>query len=286
MSNNTASSIRYGTSSFSSNDWVGPFYPQGTQPVDFLKVYAEHFDTVEIDTTYYAIPSKSTVEGWAGKVPDHFTFAAKFPRSIVHGGQDAKPNPDLILQSPKTYELRDKFLETMALLGNKLGPLLIQFPYFPKEVFSHYRTFFDRLDQFLSDLPKEFRYAVELRNNYWMKPFAAELLRSHNTALVLSDYMWMPLGDEIEKDFDPLTTDFSYIRLIGNRKKIEAITKTWSKEIVNQDDRLNRWASFLHRMAQREGNIFVYVNNHYTGHAPATVRRLRRKIDDQKISLK
>jgi len=286
MAENQADTIRYGASSFSSKDWIGPFYPPGTKPGDFLRIYAEHFDTVEIDATYYAIPSASTVKGWVNKVPDHFTFAAKFPRSIVHGGDDAKPNPGKLLLPDVTYSIRDNFLDNISLLADKLGPLLIQFPYFSREIFSNYRSFFERLDRFLADLPKEFRYAVELRNNYWIKPFAAELMKKHNVALVLSDYMWMPLGDDIEKTMDPFTADFSYVRLIGNRKQIEKITKSWGKEVIDRDDRLDRWAGFLQRMSARAENIFVYINNHYAGHAPATIRRLKRKIDDLNITLK
>src|SRR5206468_3839445 len=76
--------VRFGTSSFSSEDWVGPFYPPGTAPGDFLRHYAHAFDTVEVDATYYAVPSARTVDGWVAKTPEGFLLAAKFPRSIVH----------------------------------------------------------------------------------------------------------------------------------------------------------------------------------------------------------
>ena len=77
----TGSLIRFGCSSFSSEDWVGPFYPQGTKPAEYLHLYAEHFDTVEIDSTYYGIPRHSMVDGWRAKTPDGFLISAKFPRS-------------------------------------------------------------------------------------------------------------------------------------------------------------------------------------------------------------
>jgi len=89
--------LHIGTSSFSEEDWVGPFYPEKTQPRDFLKYYATRYDTVEIDATYYAIPSEHTVDGWNQKTPDGFLFAAKFPRSIVHCGTGARPRGDLVL---------------------------------------------------------------------------------------------------------------------------------------------------------------------------------------------
>ena len=272
------SRVRFGTSSYSSKDWVGTFYPKGTAPADFLRAYAEHFDTVEVDATYYAIPSIKTVEDWAQKTPAGFSLAAKFPRSIVHGGEDAKPNPDSILLPDSTYPIRDKFLEVMSRMGGHLGPLVLQFPYFSKEIFPNSGDFQDRLDRFLSDLPKNFQYGVEIRNRSWLTSDFASLCRSHGAALVLADYAWMPHGDEVMERIDSITADFSYVRLIGNRKEIEAITTTWKKEVIDRDERLDRWAAVLRRIAAQGINVFVYVNNHYAGHAPATVRRLQDKF--------
>ena len=89
--------LRMGSSSFSSKDWVGPFYPEGTKPRDFLRLYAERFATVEVDATYYAVPSTATVAGWAEKTPDDFLLCAKFPRSIVHAGEAAAPDAKKLL---------------------------------------------------------------------------------------------------------------------------------------------------------------------------------------------
>ncbi len=271
--------IHYGTSSFSSKDWVGAFYPEGTAPKDFLAYYSTQFETVEVDATYYRIPSASTLDGWFAKTPDNFTFAAKFPRAIVHGGEGREPNPDIILQPDATYEERDKFLGVMARLRDKLGPLLIQFPYLPKRVFSGRKQFLDRLDKFLTDLPDDFRYAVEIRNRNWLKPDFAELCKRHNTALALVDQGWMPHGDEVAQMVTPVTTDFSYIRLLGDRKKIEEITKTWDKEVINNEDSLQRWARLIGELSDRfRAQIYVYANNHYAGHAPSTIRRLQNMV--------
>lgn len=263
--------IQFGTSSFSSKDWVGTFYPEGTQPADFLSHYARSFYTVEIDSTYYATPSKSTVRGWYDKTPEGFIFAAKFPRSIVHGGEEALPDPDFILTPDKTYEERDIFLENMGTLGEKLGPFLIQFPYFNKNIFPSPEPFFERLDNFLEDLPAGFRYAVEIRNKYWLNREFKEILRRHNTALTLVDQGWMPMPDEVA---DPVTSDFTYIRLLGNRKEIEAITRTWEKEVINRDNNIQRIARFLAEIHRQNLKAYAYVNNHYAGHAPATLRKL------------
>ncbi len=253
---------------------MGPFYPPGTKPEAYLRFYSEQFDTVEIDATYYAIPSAKTVESWAQKTPEHFLFAAKFPAAIVYAGKESRPDPQKLLTPEHSYALRDRFLEVMSRLGRRLGPLLLQFPFFNREIFPTAEPFVERLESFLTDLPPEFRYGVEIRNRAWLNSDFAGLCRKHHTALVLVDQAWMPLADELESKFDPVTTDFSYIRLLGDRKQIEALTTHWDQEVLDRGDHLKRWAGFLQRLARRRLSTFLYVNNHYAGHAPATLRKL------------
>lgn len=145
--------VRFGTSSFTAPGWVGTFYPEGTRPADFLRVYAREFDTVEVDATYYAVPSARTVDGWAEKTPEGFVVAAKFPRSIVHGGDAERPDPHRVLTLDAIGEERDRFLGVMARLGPRLGPLVLQFPYFNREAFPSVSPFLERLDAFLAALP-------------------------------------------------------------------------------------------------------------------------------------
>lgn len=270
--------VRLGTSSFSETDWVGPFYPHGTKPKDFLAYYATRYNTVEVDSTYYAVPSRRTVEGWSRKISNEFILSAKFPRSIVHGGDGPRPDPETVLLPGATYEARDRFLEVMNTLGNRLGPLVLQFPYFAKTVFESSGEFMERLDRFLDDLPDGFKFAVEIRNRNWIKKPFADLLRRQNAALVLVDHAWMPHGDEVEERFDPVTSDFVYIRLLGDRKEIEAITDTWDKEVIDRADSLHRWADLVSRLVERDVETLIYVNNHYAGHAPATADRLHDMI--------
>ncbi|HED65894.1 MAG TPA: DUF72 domain-containing protein, partial [Planctomycetes bacterium] len=120
--------LRCGTSSFSAKSWVGPFYPPGTKPADFLSVYGTHFDAVEVDATYYAVPSARTVLGWESKVEEGFALCAKFPRSIVHCGEGPTPDPAAVLVPDAVQAPTDAFLKVMDLLGAKCGPLVLQFP--------------------------------------------------------------------------------------------------------------------------------------------------------------
>jgi uncharacterized protein YecE (DUF72 family) len=269
-----AAPVRFGTSSFSWTDWVGPFYPPGTPPAAYLSEYAKVFDTVEVDATWYAMPDARLVDGWAAKTPDGFLLSAKFPREIVHGGVAERPDPRLVL-SPDTYAARDRFLAAMDRLGAKLGPLVLQFPYFNREAFPSAGPFLERLDAFLRDLPAgRFRYGVEVRNRAWVTPALREVCARRGSALVLVDQAWMPHGDEVERRFDPVTADFAYVRLLGDREAVERVTKRWDREVLDHGERIGRWARLLVRFMARGVRSLVYANNHYAGHGPATVRRL------------
>jgi uncharacterized protein YecE (DUF72 family) len=268
--------VRFGTSSFSSPDWVGPFYPPGTPAGAFLSLYARSFDTVEVDATYYAVPSARLVEGWAEKTPERFLLSAKFPRDVVHGGRAETPDPRTVLVPDATYEIRDRFLDAMARVGPRLGPLVLQFPYFNRAAFPSAGPFLERLDAFLRDLPRgPFTYGVEVRNKAWVTRDLSALLARHGVLLVLVDQAWMPHGDELEKRIDVAAGGLVYVRLLGDRREIEAVTRTWDKEVLDRGERLKRWAAFLVRMMDRGVKSLVYVNNHYAGHAPTTVRRLK-----------
>lgn len=273
--------IRIGTSSFSEPDWVGPFYPAGTKPGEFFKYYASRFSTVEIDASYYAVPSTRTVDRWRELYSPGFILSAKFPRSIVHGGDAATPNSQLVLNPDATYKVRDQFLSTMNRLGPHLGPLVLQFPYFARAQFAEPRPFMKLLDRFLLDLPKDFRYAVEIRNPRWLTAEFADLLRTHKVALVLVDQGWMPMIDEVRSRFDPITTDFCYIRLLGDRKEIEAITTSWDKEVIDRSANLDLWADWLARLFELCVKTLVYINNHYAGYAPETARKLTAKYQQR-----
>jgi uncharacterized protein YecE (DUF72 family) len=157
----------------------------------------------------------------------------------------------------------------MDLLGDKLGPLLLQFPYFNRSAFTAGAQFLARLKPFLKKLPKDHRFAVEIRNKNWLTAEFADLLREHGVALALQDQSWMPLPAAYK--FDPITADFTYIRWLGDRKGIENITKTWDKVVVDRTPQLISWVDFCYAIKKRGITIFAYANNHYAGHGPATI---------------
>lgn len=266
--------VRLGTSSWSEKGWVGPFYPAGTAPRDFLAYYATRFDCVEVDATYYAVPRREMVLGWARKVPAGFALAGKFPRSIVHAGAGPRPDGARVLAHDHVAADRDAFLEAMSLLGDRCGPLVLQFPYFARDAFAEVGPFLERLAAFLEALPAGFRYAVEVRNRAWIGAPLLGLLRERGVALVWADLPWVPHPDGWPADLDPVTADFGYVRLIGDRKVTDALTKTFDRIVVDRRDRLARWARFLEGVGARLSETFVFANNHFAGHGPATLAEL------------
>ncbi len=264
MSTGPPPAIRLGTSAFTAAGWEGTFYPAEMERGEAIRHYSEHFDTVEVDSSFYRIPNLQTVKGWAEKTPPGFLFALKVPRVITH-------------EKVLTGAERDlwEFLSVLDPLGDKLGPLLLQFPYFNKKAFPTVDPFLDRLRPFLARLPKAYRFALETRNKNWLKPPLLGLLREHGVALAMVDHPWLFKPREWVEKIDPITADFTYVRWVGDRKKIEEETRTWDKTIVDRTAALADWVDVLRGIQSRGIQLFAFANNHYGGHAPDTVRQFR-----------
>ncbi len=267
--------ILLGTSAFTADGWEATFYPAGMRPADYLMFYATRFPTVEVDSTFYRTPLAATVRGWYAKTPPNFIFAAKVPRAITH---------DKVLVDCDA-ECKE-FLATMELLGEKLGPILFQFGYFNKSAFQNAEEFLARLRPFLKKLPKDHRFAVEIRNKNWLDARFADALREQNVALALIDQAWMPRPWEMKamkSKFDPITADFAYVRWLGDRKGIEKITTTWDKTVVDRRADLANWVGVFREFVARNLRVFAYANNHYAGNGPTTVHLFRALWDKEQV---
>ncbi len=239
-----------GTQGFAFDDWVGPFYPEGTAKRAYLEAYARHFATVEIDSTFYGAPRPSVVDGWRERTPPGFRFAAKFPKSITH---------DRKLEGAEGEA--HTFVATMQNLGERLAVLTLQFAYdFGPE-------FRDRLDAFLAGLPAGPRYAVEVRNRKWLTPALGEMLSTHNTALVLQDLYYMPRMDWI-------TADFTVVRWLGRRSDI----KHFDRIQIDRTAELTTWAERVRKFLDDGIDVYGYFNNHFAGHSPASARQFAEMI--------
>ncbi len=251
-----------GTSSFTADGWQGSFYPPGMQTGNFLSYYATQFKTVEIDSTYYGTPSAATVTNWYERTPPDFIIAAKVPQIITH--------EKMMVNCEAEF---DEFIGRMHLLGEKLGPLLLQFPRFNKyEIQAD--EFFRRLHLFLKHVKHlpTVRLVVEIRNRAWLDKRITDLLREYNVALALTDLSNMPRPWEVKNGLDLVTTDFVYVRWLGDRKGIEALTMRWDKTVIDRTGDLRNWAALFRKFLSRNLKVYAYANNHYAGHGPGTVK--------------
>jgi len=251
-----AAPIRVGTQGWNYDAWVGPFYPTGTRPADFLSVYARAFDTVEVDSTFYATPASKTVRSWAQRTPENFVFSLKLPQEITH--ERRLRNSD---------DAAAEFFDVARELGNKLGPILIQLgPDFgPNEL--------PAVAQFLPKLPRDIRFAIEFRQRHWIHDGILALLAEHNVALALSDGRWFPRKQMLGLAARA-TADFLYVRWMGPDQGIV----DYSRIQIDRSRELELWTSVLWPYAEQGREVFGYVNNHFAGHSPESARELQRLI--------
>ena len=251
-----------GCSGWSYSAWKGPFYPSNMDnSSDWLSYYASVFDYVEIDSSFYRMPNLFTVKNWLKKTPENFKFTAKFPKVITHDKHLKDVSREL-----------EHFLQSMIPLRDKILALLIQLPPSLKITEG-----LDNLRQVVSELDTKFRYAVEVRDRSWFQDLAYNFFANNNICMV-----WSQLA---ELRTPPIvTTDFLYIRLIGDRSIDE---KDFGKIQKDRVIEMKKWSSKVKRVIkQEEGggrkNInlaIVSANNHYAGFGPGTANIFRKMVD-------
>ena len=233
-------------------DWVGVFYPPGAKQEHLLPFYARVFDTVELDNTYYRRPKPTLVRSWAKHTPAGFSFAAKVPREITHENG---------LKGVR--DQMDEFVRVMLLLGEKLGPLLIQMP----ASFQQDDLTLANLKSFLDECSREVKLAVEFRHPSWHQPRTYEVLRNSNAGLAWTEWRNLPTVHEI-------TADFLYLRWLGKRSDIEK----YDRIQIDRTNELTDWEAEIRKAAPEVENMYGYFNNHWAGHSPGSVADLLRRL--------
>jgi uncharacterized protein YecE (DUF72 family) len=272
-----------GTSSWSSTDWCGTFYPNFIEPEEMIRAYSSKLPTVEIDSTWYRMPSRKMVETWKSKTPDEFIFSAKVPKVISHDKYLEGCDDEL-----------NHFISVMSGLGDRLGPLILQFPYVAKgKDAEEYRTgadFIRRLKAFIPLLPKEFKWGIEIRNSLWVQPPLLDLLRSGGIALVFIDYYTMDPLPKFARRADVFTAPFVYIRFLGNRKEMDAAVqkaletgqrkREWESIIKDCSGQMKMWIPPIKNLLEKKIPVYVYFNNHYAGYAPGSVELFEKLFNE------
>ena len=226
-------------------------YPDDIPKSDYLQLYSQSFNSVEINSSFYRIPSSSTVENWAEQTPRGFKFSTKFPRSITHV-KDLNFEPGRL----------DAFLTNMNHLGSKLGPFLIQFP--PR--FTAKKS--SILKKFLEKLPEENEYTIEFRNKSWLTEETFENLKEYNISLVQGGYL------EIE-GHSWTSKNLVYVRLEGDRDQVDG--EMGLVEIERYDE-LDKWSNRIQDFMENHRDVYVYISKYYSGYPPRDIEYLSSKI--------
>jgi uncharacterized protein YecE (DUF72 family) len=234
--------ILVGTSGFDCKDWRGPFYPRFIKGGDRLAYYAEHFDTVELNVTFYRMPAASAFRGWRDAVPDGFVFAVKASRYLTHIKRLTDPESSV-----------EYLMERASLLGDRLGPILLQLP-------PSMEVDVDRLERTLEAFGPGVRVAVEPRHRSWFVPELCDVLLRHDAAFVMADRrsrpitpLWLPVG-------------WTYLRLHEGRAQPRpcygrSALRSWVDRLGRVDDG------------------YVYFNNDHRACAVANARTFERMLE-------
>lgn len=236
--------IHIGTSGWNYKHWLGPFYPEKFPAKNMLAFYAERFDTVEINATHYHLPNFTSFETWRETVPENFVFAVKASRFTTHMKK---------LKSPKAST--EKFFVRVERLREKLGPILFQLP-------PRWKVNIERLEAFLSAMPRGHRYTFEFRDESWFTKEVYDLLNAYNAALCFYHQMGHDSPQEV-------TADFVYVRLHGTESKYGG---------SYPDSALKAWARRIRRWRKTPKDVYFYFNNDPEGHAIKNALALKRML--------
>jgi len=236
--------IRIGTSGYHYRHWRDILYPPGLPTSEWLRSYAREFDTVELNATFYKLPTETAIAGWYQQVPPGFLFAAKGSRFLTH-----------LKKLKDTTTGLDRYFSRIRGLQDKLGPVLWQLP-------PGWNANPERLESFLAALPDGYRYAFEFRDESWYTPEIYRLLARYGAALCIFHMAGFQTPLEI-------TADFTYIRLHGNGSRYQGnypdeTLKTWARRITG-------WAEGLEA-------VYAYFNNDAHGYAVMNARKIREYV--------
>lgn len=237
--------IHIGTSGWHYKHWIGAFYPPDIRPSMMLRWYAESFDSVEINNTFYRLPPAAALETWCRETKPGFCFAIKASRYITHNRKLTDPE-----------SAKEKFISLVERLGSRLGPILFQLP-------PAWKANAERLREFLGGLPRTHHYVFEFRNPAWNVAPVYEVLRRHNAAFCMYELAGYQSPMEI-------TADFTYVRLHGPGDKYQG----------DYSDRVLRsWATRIKAWCREIRHVFVYFDNDQAGFAAKNALKLKRMVE-------
>lgn len=260
VNSEVSSKIKTGTCAWSYDEWRGIFYPEQLPANQRLEFYARHFNSVEIDSTFYNTPGPHVTGQWLDATPNDFVFAPKISREISHERK-----------LRNCQELLEAFLSSMAPLHHKLACVLVQLP--PSFTPRHDEH---ALREFILALPRDFRFALEFRDPGWHLPRVVHLLEEHGLCWVWNDVTPFEKAGEAAFDFFPRTTDFLYVRLLGDFESTDVGGRRPQPDTLlwPRDASLESWALKIKQHLEESTQVLIYSTNQFEGFAPRTVQRM------------
>ena len=251
MNGMESAEVRVGTLGWGYSDWSGVFYPSEAASREYIRLYAQTFNTVEVDSTFYGTPRPTLVEHWRKVTPDNFLFCPKVPRQITH---------DLrLVNAARPF---DDFVEVICGLGPRLGPMLLQMPPdFTQEEIGSLRNFLPSLRQAGRE---SLQVALEVRHRSLLTPEVTDLLKEYNVALAATDYISVP------RQFT-ITADIAYVRLIGRHNSYPE----YRAPQVDRTNDLELWRESIEAGLPRVSAMHIFCSNDYEGFGPATANKLK-----------
>ena len=243
--------IWIGTSGWSYDHWIGRFYPQEIKKNQWIKYLAEHFNSVELNMSFYRFPFQNILKGWYNKLPENFQMTMKANRNITHRKR-----------FKETEDLVEKFYQRAAILKDKLGCILFQTP----PSFKNNERNFQRLTNFLETFDKNYRNVFEFRHKSWWNGQVYEILEKHGAGFCIVSGLGMPKQVQV-------TSEIAYFRFHGPGKAYES---RYTEESIQ------KWADKIKKVSEQEPvkNIYCYFNNDMNGYAVENAQELQKALAD------
>ena len=247
MSLSEPGALFIGTSGFYYSQWIGKFYPNNIPKTEWLTFYARKFSSLEINSSFYRLPKEKTLKAWYEKTPSYFKFSLKASKYITHTKKLRNVKEDV-----------ESFVKLSSLLKEKLGVLLFQLPgslrYNPL-----------LLENFLSVLPKNYKYSIEFRDLSWFRKETYNILKKYKVSLCNIS------SPKIDNIFE-VTTPFIYIRFHG--------IKRWYNYNYRQEDLVN-WVKFVKNELLKGKDVYVYFNNDASGYAIENAMYFKKLVEEE-----
>lgn len=274
--------ISIGTCSWNYHSWTGSVYTKAQpSPADYLPEYSKKYNTVEIDSWFYRIPSRSDVSQYTNKVPKSFRFTCKAIRDLTMPFfRTSTPSKNPKFLSPELFSI---FCDAIEPMLGQMDMIMLEFEYLNKEKMKSLPIFIDMLNDFINKIKKPCPIGIEIRNSNYLKREYFDFLDINSISHVFSEKQYMPHVYDLYDKFRNRINNITVIRLLGDdRKAVEKLTgNKWDKIVLQSDD----LEKIIDMSLDIKHKVIINVNNHYEGSAPLTIEHMKALYRERGVEL-